>query len=284
MNGIDISRYQAGIKLATVPCDFVIVKATQGKTYISPEFTEQIEQALYFGKYVGAYHYANGAGVEAETDHFIDVIRPYLGRIILAVDWENNKDKKGNNDNPQFAAGNYKYCEQLLTAIKSKSGITPFLYMSKSVARQYKWEVGRQFPFWCAQYANKNILYDYKQNPWTDDKGFGAWTGCKIYQYSSRGRLGSYKGDLDLNLAYMSGDEWDAYSKGNPVSNIRPILRKGDRNEYVRAWQTFLNMNGYQCGDADGIFGDKTERAVIKWQQDHGMESGYIGPLTWDTI
>lgn len=63
-----------------------------------------------------------------------------------------------------------------------------------------------------------------------------------------------------------------------------PILRKGNRNEYVRAWQRLLNINGYQCGNADGIFGDKTEKAVIKWQQDHGMEAGYIGAETWATI
>lgn len=67
-------------------------------------------------------------------------------------------------------------------------------------------------------------------------------------------------------------------------SEIRPTLRKGDSNEYVRAWQTLLNLNGYDCGKADGIFGDKTEKAVIKWQQDHGLEAGYIGSKTWDTV
>ena len=65
---------------------------------------------------------------------------------------------------------------------------------------------------------------------------------------------------------------------------LHPTLRKGDRNEYVRAWQMFLNQNGYCCGSADGIFGDRTEAAVIKYQQDKGMEAGYIGPLTWNTI
>lgn len=65
---------------------------------------------------------------------------------------------------------------------------------------------------------------------------------------------------------------------------LTPTLRKGDRNEYVRAWQTFLNINGYGCGNADGIFGDKTQAAVIKWQQDHGIEAGYIGQQTWNTI
>ena len=207
MNGIDIAGHQKGINLAVVPCDFVIVKATQGKTFVNPEFTTQITQALSLGKYAGVYHYANGAGVDIEANHFIDVVRPYLGKVILCLDWENNKDKYGNNDNPKFAAGDYKYCEQLLVAIQKKIGITPFLYMSKSVARQYKWEVGRNFPFWCAQYANYQYT-GYKVNPWTDDKGFGPWKNCAIFQYSSRGRLPGYNDNLDLDKAYISAEQW----------------------------------------------------------------------------
>ena len=42
MNGIDIARYQKGINLALVPCDFVIVKATQGKNAISPSKLREI--------------------------------------------------------------------------------------------------------------------------------------------------------------------------------------------------------------------------------------------------
>lgn len=64
----------------------------------------------------------------------------------------------------------------------------------------------------------------------------------------------------------------------------KPILRKGDRNEYVRSWQVLLNINGYDCGLTDGIFGDKTEKALIKWQQDHGIEAGYVGDKTWGTL
>ena len=289
MNGIDIAGHQKGINLAVIPCDFVIVKATQGKTFVNPEFTTQITQALSLGKYAGVYHYANGAGVDIEADHFIDVVRPYLGKVILCLDWENNKDKYGNNDNPKFAAGDYKYCEQLLVAIQKKTGITPFLYMSKSVARQYKWEVGRNFPFWCAQYKNYNPT-GYQKNPWTDAKGWGAWTGCKIFQYSSKGRLKGYNSDLDLDLSYIDGDEWLRWAQGDIIpeqpSDYRPTLKKGDRGEAVRAWQMLLKEKGYDIGKAgcDGIFGSDTEKAVMKYQQSKGMESGWIGPLTWKTI
>lgn len=279
MNGIDIAGHQKGINLAAVPCDFVIVKATQGRSFVNPEFTTQITQALSLGKYVGVYHYANGVDVDLQVNHFVETIKPYLGKVLLALDWEGE-------DNAKFS--DYKFCERLLVGIKEKTGITPFLYMSKSVCRQYKWEVGRQFPLWAAQYANKNMVVGYRENPWTDNKGWGAWTECKIYQYTGNGRLGGYNKPLDLDLSYMDGSEWQAWASGDllPQPKIRPILKKGDRGEAVRAWQMLLKEKGYDIGKAgcDGIFGNDTEKAVMRYQQDHQIEAGYIGPKTWQTI
>lgn len=96
----------------------------------------------------------------------------------------------------------------------------------------------------------------------------------------------SYVTTLTSTVSKYNLTQWD----GEPdllagyEPPVKPTLRKGDRNEYVRSWQTLLNANGYACGSADGIFGDKTEKAIIKWQQDHGMEAGYIGQRTWETI
>lgn len=275
MNGIDISKWQPYINLADVPCDFVIVKATQGTSYVSKTFSNQIKQAEKLGKYLGIYHYASSGGAIAEAEHFLNTIHDYIGKAILVLDWEGEQ-------NANF--GNPGYAKAWLEYVKSKTGILPFIYMSKSVCRQYAWD--NTYPLWCAQYKNNNPT-GYQDDPWTDTKGFGAWYDCKILQYSSHGQLPGYDGNLDLNKAFITGQEWQMYASGQmakDVSDFHPVLRKGDRNEYVRAWQTMLNMHGYSCGNADGIFGDKTEKAVIKWQQDHGMESGYIGENTWNTI
>lgn len=293
MDGIDIARYQKGIDLSIVPCDFVIVKATQGTTYVSPTFKMQIEQARSCGKLLGVYHYSNGSNVEAEADHFIKVVEPYIGSAILAVDWENNKDSYGNNDNPKFVAGDYGYCEKLLASIHKKTGVRPFLYMSKSVARQFPWGIGRNYPLWCAQY--KLIPpKTYVDNPWTDNKGFGAWNDCTILQYSSKGRLNGYNANLDLDKAYISEEQWMQYAKGDsvipePIPQVinHPVLKYGSRGLDVQAWQIFLNTHGYDCGKADGIFGEKTKAAVIRYQTDHpecGKPDGIIGKRTWASI
>ena len=277
MNGIDISGHQQGIDLAVVPCDFVIIKATQGTSFVNPDFKRQITQALSLNKLAGVYHYATAADINQQVEHFVETIMPYLGKVIIALDWEGQDNKKFDD---------YKFCEDLLETIKNRTGKIPFLYMSKGVARQYKWERGRYYPFWCAQYK-KLAPRTYVNNPWTDDKGWGAWSGCAILQYSSRGRLSGYKENLDLDLCYLTADEWMYYASGEvnlTPDVIKPIIKYGDKNDYVKAWQNYLNASGYPCGNPDGVFGDKTLRALCKYQQDHGMESGYIGEQTWNTL
>lgn len=201
MNGIDISGWQKGINLEKVACDFVIIKATQGTTIVSNDFKRQIEQALSLGKKVGVYHYAGGGGADAEAIHFINTVKPYLGKAILVIDWEGAQ-------NPNFK--DKSYVINMLAKVKAISGVTPFIYMSKSVCRAYDWSsIAKEVPLWCAEYANNNPT-GYQENPWTDSKGFGAWSGPAIYQYSSHGRLNGWSGNLDLDKAYISAAEWDA--------------------------------------------------------------------------
>ena len=287
MNGIDIARYQKGINLALVPCDFVIVKATQGTTYVSPTFREQITQAESCGKLLGVYHYAgNGGGAINEASHFIDTVQDYIGKAILVLDWEG--DQNPNFHNPDYAM-------QFLATVKNETGITPFIYMSKSVCRQYNWNTA--YPLWCAQYRNQQPT-GYQENPWTDTKGFGNWKDCAILQYSSKGRLPNYHANLDLDKAYISKEQWINYAKGNIdkpaeppiIENMTaglPVLKYGSKGNQVKALQTWLNDHGYNCGKPDGIYLKKTELAVILYQRNHpecGKADGIVGKRTWASI
>ena len=281
MNGIDVSKWNP-IDLSKVECDFVIVKATQGISYISPKFQSQISQAESLGKLLGVYHYASSGGAVEEAKHFLKTVDKYIGKAILVLDWEG--DQNPNFKSPEYALAWLRY-------VKNQTGITPFIYMSKSVCRQYASVWDPTFPLWCAQYKNQQPT-GYQENPWTDAKGFGAWDRCEILQYSSKGQLNGYSGNLDLDKAYMSAELWKAYANGGKLvvkeelldDILTPTLRYGDSNEYVRSWQRLLNENSYNCGDADGKFGDKTLKALLKWQQDHGIEAGYIGEKTWATV
>lgn len=206
MNGIDIASYQTGIDLSVVPCDFVIVKATEGVNYTNPDFSRAYTQAKEQNKLIGIYHYANGAGATAEADYYLSVVGDRVGDAILVLDWE-----QGGNS----AFGNVSYAKQWLDHVYSKTKVRPLIYMSKSVTYGYDWSaVAPNYGLWVAQYANNNPT-NYQSNPWTDTNGYGAWSSPVIFQYTSTGRLSGWSGNLDLNLAYMDATAWAKYARGD---------------------------------------------------------------------
>lgn len=219
MNGIDISSHQNGINLSVVPCDFVITKATQGTSYINPDCDRAYQQAKAAGKCLGVYHYASGGGAIAEADFFLKNVQGYIGEAILVLDWEEYQ----NSAYDQGPA----YAKQFLDRIYEKTGVRALVYMSKSVCNAYDWSaIAANHGLWVAQYANNNPT-GYQSNPWTDSKGYGAWSGPAIFQYSSSGRLSGYNGNLDINIAYMDREGWNKYAgKGNatkpPVTPTPP--------------------------------------------------------------
>lgn len=206
LQGIDIASYQTGIDLSVVPCDFVIVKATEGVNYTNPDFTRAYTQAKEQNKLIGIYHYANGAGATAEADYYLSVVGDRVGDAILVLDWE-----QGGNS----AFGNVSYAKQWLDHVYSKTKVRPLIYMSKSVTYGYDWSaVAQNHGLWVAQYANNNPT-NYQSNPWTDTNGYGAWSSPVIFQYTSTGRLSGWSGNLDLNLAYMDATAWAKYAQGD---------------------------------------------------------------------
>lgn len=72
-----------------------------------------------------------------------------------------------------------------------------------------------------------------------------------------------------------------------PVNPSSSCLGKGDEGPEVEQLQKNLIKLGYSCGSwgADGDFGNDTEKAVIKFQREHGLDAdGLVGPLTQAAI
>ena len=198
MNGIDISNWQNGINLDAVPYDFIIAKATQGKTYVSPDCARQVEQARARGKLFGVYHYIDGSGAIGEADFFIDSIKNWVGEGMLCLDWESNQNS---------AWGNEDYLRQVAQRVIDRTGIPPVIYVQQSRMAQVKPIADAlNCALWIAQYANMNAT-GYQDAPWNE----GAYS-CAIRQYSSCGRLSGYSGNLDLNKAYMDAAAWKKYA------------------------------------------------------------------------
>lgn len=63
-----------------------------------------------------------------------------------------------------------------------------------------------------------------------------------------------------------------------------PLLRYGDKGEFVRSAQMLLIGRGYSCGrcGADGEIGQDTYNAIIAFQRASGLQQdGIIGARTW---
>lgn len=194
MDGIDISNYQAGINLAAVPCDFVLVLVSEGGSIVNPYWRRQADQALSLGKLVGLYHYVAGSGA-GEVDTFVNATRDYRGRVVMALDWESGQ-------NSQW--GNLGYLDMLVKRLKQSVGTVLLYGSSGSYPRQVASANG--CPTWVAQYASMSAT-GYQSTPWNE----GAYQ-ANIRQYASSGRLPGWGGSLDLNKYYGDRNQWLAWA------------------------------------------------------------------------
>ena len=210
LNGIDISSYQSGIDLTVVPCDFVIIKATQGTGYVNPDCDRAYQQAKRAGKLRGTYHYVGGGNAVAEADYYVNNIKGYLRDGLLAIDWEAEQNS---------AWGNEAYLEQLVRRVIERTSIKPLIYSMASRYAQVA-AVAKKLDcgLWIAEYADMNPT-GYQAHPWRE----GAYA-CAIRQYASTGRLNGWGGNLDLNIAYMTRDQWAKYANpgGKPAAAPAP--------------------------------------------------------------
>ncbi len=309
MNGIDISSHNTGIDTQTIPGDFVIVKATQGLSYVNPEYARTMNQAKGY-KLLGVYHYIGGQGATGEMDNFIRHWIQYKGEAIACLDWESYQNS---------AWGDEDYLRQCIEYFINQTGVIPFVYASLSsfpnaLCERYG------CPKWIAQYANDKET-GYQSHPWSEGK-----YSCAIRQYTSNGKLSGWSGRLDLNKAYISRDEWIAYCgtgtnkpvqptqpafaydgwvkalqeecnkqgfSNQPVDGIPgpktlagcPTVKQGARGGITRLLQQKLNTLGFDCGEVDGSFGPHTKAGVMAFQKAKGISvDGIVGPQTWRKI
>ena len=204
LNGIDVSNWQKGINLAAVPADFVIMKATEGTSYVSPDFDRQYQQAKKAGRLLGVYHYANGGNVQAEADWFLKNIQGCIGEAILVLDWEAT-------NNPTFRSNDKNWCKSWCDYVYSKTGVKPLVYISKAFMNRIR-GIG-DYGLWIAQYASMDQVNGYQATPWNE----GAYS-CTIRQYTSNGRLSGYSGPLDLDKFYGDATAWKKYA--NPSGSV----------------------------------------------------------------
>lgn len=245
MNGIDISSYQRGLDLSKVPCDFVIIKATEGTGHVQSDTCDKwVQQAKSLGKKWGFYHFMNAADPVAQANWFVKNTMNYFGEGIPVLDYE------------MYGRTGTANAKKFLDRVYELTSVRCLVYTSRSVLTEENWgAIAPNHGLWVAQYASNNTT-GYQSSPWLPSGSFGAWSGCVIHQYSSAGRLDGWGSNLDLDIAYMTPDQWDAYARGDrktDASDTKP-------NEPVTPLPD--SLSGYKDLDPNAWYIGPIETAV----------------------
>ena len=205
-HGIDISSHQAGLNVAALWADFVIVKATEDDDYVNPYMGSQANSTLGASKRLGFYHFARPGDAAAQARYFVDAVRGYVGKATLWLDWEANAVEQG----PGWA-------KTFLDAVRGMTGSTPGIYMNGSAVDGYDWSaVAREYPLWYAggpDYSDYGASYSDPTVPTVS-----YWGSPLIHQYTEDGRLPGYNGTLDLNRL-RDRSAWDRMVGGGQASS-----------------------------------------------------------------
>lgn len=227
MNGIDVSNWQRGINVSQMQdVEFVIAKATEGTTYVNPDCDRVYRDAKASGKKTGVYHFARQGDAIAQAKYFVDHISGYIGQSVLVLDYESSAVDQG-----------VGWAKDWLDAVYNMTGVKPVIYMSNSVVHRYDWtEVAKNYSLWNAgYYAGYNTIYGFVDNP-SLHYDLGAFSdNIALYQYTSSGRLNGWSGNLDLDIFYGNGSDWDTlagYTSSGDYKPSEPNHRAEDRVIY----------------------------------------------------
>lgn len=219
IKGIDISKWQSVggvLKYSTLgkddggPIDFCICKATEGRTYVDPWFDSFAKDVKNKGLLFGAYHYARpelGNTAKSEAANFVSKIRPYIGKCLLALDWEGKAIK--------YTA----WAREWLDAVYEMTGVKPLIYMSASTLKSKRKELsaiadkdyGLWLAIWPKDYAS--VISGKTKRP---NVKISPWPVLAIWQWA-----GGTPNGVDMDIFYGGRDAWTAYCKSDATENSR---------------------------------------------------------------
>ena len=140
------------------------------------------------------------------------------------------------------------------------------------------------------EYVEKAQRYLNKWNYSLETDGiFGKKTEAAVIDFQTKKRL-----EVDGIVGPITWGALEKFEEAKADAGTKieesaskssyPLIRRGDIGEYVEKAQEYLNKWNYSL-ETDGIFGEKTEAAVIDFQTKKRLEvDGIVGPITWAAL
>ncbi|MDM8264597.1 GH25 family lysozyme [Limosilactobacillus vaginalis] len=227
--------------------DGVIVKATQGTSYVNPRCNHQWDLAGQLGKLRGLYHYAGGGNPESEAKYFINNIKNYVGKAVLILDWESYQNASW---------GNTSWARRFVDEVHRLTGVWCLIYVQESAL----WQVAncaKDCGVWVAKYASMNW------NSWTlpdMSVSSGAFACLTGWQFTG--------GDMDRSIFYLDANAWNKIASGDGT------IANQVTNGFVQnngQWQYFENniavKNSWRLVDKLWYYLDGSGNLESGWQK-----------------
>lgn len=205
LNGIDISNnnwaFLSGRDFYDIyAADFVIMKASEGRTYKDP-LLDQYYNILHGSgdgrpdpeKLYGFYHYARPENYnlpQDEAKNFLRLVGHHAGSALYALDVEGDALRM---ESGYLNAWVSVWCKYVF----ENTGVRPLIYCSRSETSRFSMAAADGCGLWCASWGVKKPSKDQIR----------PWDLLAMWQYTTDG------GYLDRNRFYGSEDQFRAYCK-----------------------------------------------------------------------
>lgn len=206
IRGIDISHHQGKIDwdklrnamIKGTPIRFVLIKATEGTTYIDENFSENFYQARENGFIRGAYHFwSNRSSAKAQAYYFLSKVQLEPGDLPPILDVEHKPADMSVKDFQQAVL-----C--WLHIVEDHYHVKPILYTYYKFKDKYLSDDRFDgYPYWIAHYYVQKMEYP------------GQW---KFWQHTDAGKLPGINGYVDLNIYNGSFYDLHQLTIPEPVS------------------------------------------------------------------
>lgn len=195
---VDLSHWQTGPNGG--PIDFaamktsgilaVMLKASQGSSWVDSTFVGRVAAAQAAGLLVGAYHFMDATAPVAQATHFLSLARA-LPR--LAIDIE---------PNGMGTTGSIAQAAEIVACIHSAIGRLPTVYMGRwgptGDGAGLPNAILSRCPLWLASYTTNPI----------PPPGWDSW---QIWQYTDAGTVPGVASTCDRNRFNGSADDLTAW-------------------------------------------------------------------------
>lgn len=201
LKGIDLSHHNPVSDWAALKADgisIVILKATDGETYLDPTFVTRFSSAQNHGFIRGAYHfYETNDSAQVQAEWFIKNVKLLPGDLPPIVDIERVKKPVHNTLSGEFGL--------FLQALENHYGRKPIIYTGPSFWNHVMKEHLPSYPLWLAQYGTAK--------PKIPD----GWADWILWQYSQ-----------SLSVTGVNGTVDGSYFNGG-MNNLRHLLLPDDK-------------------------------------------------------